>query len=305
MKDVILSILNKYEIPGESYTPVTSKTFKINCDNGNCFFLKECNELSCEKYNYLRSMHVNNILYPLKNNNDSYITNKDNKNYILFPYLRENNSLNEVKIYKLGNELEDLHQNTTFKKELSLIISKKKFEEIYNYLQYKFNVLEAFVRTIESRTFDENSILILKEYHNILDAKKIMGNLNKKIIDYIKMKKSVEFTYIHNNPKLSHILLSEESNYLISLDNGKIGIPVLDIVKLYIESEDVNIDRKDFIMNYFNSYNDDFYFNYFCFFVMLYYLKTIIVIDKDYVTSQSFVYAGKNLKKFIECFNLK
>ena len=40
-------------------------------------------------------------------------------------------------------------------------------------------------------------------------------------------------------------------------------------------------------------------------FVFLYYIKGIVIIDKDYVSSQSFLYATNSIKKFIETFDLE
>lgn len=305
MKDIILNVLREYHIPGVSYRNVTKKCAKVTCSAGNCFLLKECNLYTEEKYKYLRGQSVDNILYPLKNDNNKYVTKDGDHLFIVMPYVENNYTRDEVKANKLENELNKLHVNTSFRRELSPLTSRKKLEEIYNYLQYKFDVLEAFVRTIEARNYDEYSILILKEYHNILDAKMVMGNLNKKIVEHVKVRKTVDYTFVHNNPKLDHLLNTSEADYLISIGRGKVGVPSLDLVKFYIETEDVNVDRKEMVMNYLQRFHDDFYFDYFCFFVLLYYIKSIIIYDKDYVSSQSFVYAGEAIKTFITDFNLK
>lgn len=305
MKDCIVNILREYHIPGVSYHNVTNKCSCVTCANGNNFIIKECSLLENERYIYLRGQNVDNILYPIKNDNNSYITKENGKSYILLPYLNNNLVKDELKTNRLSNELDKLHINTRYRKELSPITSRKKLEEIYNYLQYKFNTLEAFVRTIEMRSYDENSILILKEYHNILDAKAVMGNINRKLVEHVKSRKTVDYVFVHNSPKLDHLICNDESDYLISLGKGKIGIPSLDLVKFYIETEEVNIDRKEIVLSYLNNLQDDFYYDYFCFFVLLYYIKSIITYDKDYISSQSFVYAGNAIKKFLEDFNLK
>ena len=305
MRNVIIEALKEYQIPGTSYQNITSKTAKVQCVNGNCFFLKETNINTDEKYKFLSYQHLDNILFPLKNERGNYITNISEKNYYLSPYYEENKLIDELKINHLQSELTNLHLNTYYRKELSPLTTKKKLEEIYDYLQYKFNTIEVFVRTVEQGVYDEYSILILKNYHFILEAKKVMGSLNKKIIDHIKTKKSVNYSFIHNNPKLNHLIVTDNRDYLISLERSKIGIPSMDIVKFYIETEDIQINRKEIIEDYFKRYDDEFYFDYFCFFVMLYYVKGIVIYEKDYVSSQSFVYSSQALKGFIETFNLK
>ena len=177
-------------------------------------------------------------------------------------------------------------------------------DDTFDYLQYKFANLELFIRTIETRKFDEYSITFLKNYYTLLDAKKILARLQKKLIGDIRDKKSVYFSFIHNNPKLDHILSSGGHQFLISIEKSKIGVPSLDIAKFYLENEDLNIDMKTIITSYFAKFDDSFYFDYFCFVVLLYYVKGIVIIDKDYVSSQSFLYATTSIKKFISLFDL-
>lgn len=304
MRSIINSVLKQYDIPGISYQPITSKSMKVTCTKGDCFLIKETSLYMEEKIRYLRSQNVSNIIYPLKNNNDNYISLCNNKLYYLTPFIRDNKMIDEMKFSRLNNELNSLHTNTSYKKELSPLSSKKKFEKIFDYLQYKFNSLESFVRTIEARDYDEYSILILKDYRYILDAKNVIGRLNKRLIDYVKQKITIDYSVIHNNPKLNHLISTSESDYLISFEKAKIGVPTLDIVKFYIETEDIRINRNEIIKEYFRN-EDSFYFDYFCFFVLFYYIKGIVIIDKDYVSSQSFAYYSKVIKSFIEDFDLK
>lgn len=305
MKKIINKALNEYEIPGESFKKISSKCAKITCVKGNCFIIKEVDVSAEEKFRFLDSNNVDNVIYPFINKNGNFTTVIDNKSYFVAPYYDNNNQIKEIKLQTLKKQLENIHTNTLFKKELSPLTTRKKLEQIFNYLRYKFDSIEAFVRSVEERPFDEYSILILREYHNILDAKIVLANLNKKLIDHIKAKKSVEYGYIHNNPKFSHLINNNQKDYLISYENGKIGITTLDIVKLYIEAEEVDVNKKELFNEYFSRYDDNFYFDYFCFFVLLYYIKSLVIDDKDYVTSQSFVQIGKSINKFITDFNLK
>ena len=298
------SVSKIFGINVQSYVPLTEKTAKIKCENNNCFFLKETELYTNEKYNLLYNQRNESFLYP-KRINDKFVVSLNNKLYILSDYHQSINITDEYKSIHMMNQLSDLHRSTQYKKVLSKESSRKKMEDLYEYLQYKFSVLESFVRSVECSEFDENSIMILKNYQYILDAKKIMAKYNKKLIVDIKNNKSVYYAFIHNKPKLSHLLVSDSGNYLVSIENSKMGIPSLDIVKYYLYNENLNIDIKQIILDYFSSYEDEFYFNYFCFFVMVYYIKGIVVLEKDYVTSQSFVYAALKLNKFIKMFELK
>ncbi len=293
-----------YGINIDTYYKISSKSAKIKCHGGNCFFVKETELYTDEKYDLLANQGVPNILYPRKNKDNRYVNNEKNNLYIVSDYIKQINISNEYRAKYLFEELVSLHLTTRYKKVLSTSQSRKKMEELYEYLQYKFNTLESFIRSVECQPFDENSIVVLKNYQYILDCKKIMAKYNKKLVFDIKNSKSVYYSFVHNNPKIYHILMSNEGNYLISLEKSKMGIPILDIVKFYLFNENLNIDIKQIITNYLDSYEDEFYYNYFYFFVMVYYIKGIIVLDKEYVTSQSFVFAANKLKKFKDLFEL-
>lgn len=294
-----------YDISIDNYKPITSKTSKIYCKDGNCYFMKQSNLLTELKYQFLDDQGIGNILYPLKNRRGEFITKNENMSFYVMDYIPFHNSLNEIKAVYLADELNSLHIATGFKRQLSPSTSKEKMKDIYEYLQYKFSSIEVFVRSVEAREFDEYSITILKNYQYILNGKKIMARLQKKIVGDIKDKKSVNYAFIHNNPKLDHLFTLQGDKYLTSIENSKIGVPSLDMAKFYLETEDINVDIKTLIKEYFSKFDDDFYFDYFCFLVLLYYMKSLIIIDKDYVTSQNFIYVAGSIKTFINLFELE
>ncbi len=303
IRKVIKESQDFYDLNIESYKPISSKAYKGKCENGNEYFIKTTELYTQEKFKFLYNQGINNILYPIKNRMGDFITRSDD-NFYVTPFINDFYMVDEIKAVNLSNELNHLHTHTFFKRQLTPLSSRRKMDDIFEYLQYKFSLLEVFVRSIEVREFDEFSIPILKNYHYILDAKKIMAKLQRKIISAIKEKRSVNYSFIHNNPKLDHLLTANGSQYLISIEKAKIGVPSLDMAKFYIESEDLNIDVHAIVMNYFSKFDDEFYYDYFCFLVLLYYIKGIIIIDKDYVSSQNFIYASDVIKKFIETFNL-
>jgi|SRR5690554_6649671 len=292
-----------YGLKLKSYVPISDKTYKCKCEDNKDYFVKETSLYSQEKYKFLYNQGIENILYPIKNVRGEFIT-RNNGNFYITKFIPDFYMLNEVKSVNLASELTNLHKKTAFKRQLTPYSSRKKMDEIFLYLQYKFSVLELYIRTLEARKFDEYSITILKNYHIILDTKKIVERLQRKIISDIREKKSVYFSFIHNNPKLEHLLYSQGDRYLISLEKAKIGVPSLDMAKFYLENEHLDIDMKTIIEGYFAEFDEDFHFDYFCFLVLLYYLKGIIIIDKDYVSSQSFLFATRSIKKFLIMFKI-
>ena len=72
--------------------------------------------------------------------------------------------------------------------------------------------------------------------------------MNNKKINIISLKvckeKSVEYSFVHNNPSIDHLLNVRGVNYLTSLDHSKIGISSLDMAKFYVLNEHLDIDYK-------------------------------------------------------------
>lgn len=304
INDIRKNIRSSYNINVEKYIPFSNKSGKILCSCNSCYFVKKTGLYTDVKYKLLYNQGIRNVLYPKKNINNKFVDINGDQLYIVSDYFIKDVLSDEYIASHLLEELKILHEETKYKKVLSPKYSRYKMEQIYEYLLYKFNLLESFVRTVENSEYTENSILILKNYHYIMDTKKIMAKINKKLIVDVKNNKSVYYSFIHNNPKKSHLLVSNGNSYLISLEKSKMGIPSLDIVKFYLENESLNIDIKELIIDYFSKYDDDFYINYFYFFVMLYYIKGIVIINNDYITSQSIVFATKKLSLFIERFSL-
>ena len=303
IRQVIQDSCDLYDIQFKTYTPISKKSYKGRCEDGHEYFIKTTELYMQEKFKFLYNQGLENILFPLKNRHGDFITRSEN-NFYITEYIPDFYMIDELKAENMINELNSLHKNTFFKRQLSPLSSRAKMDELFTYLQYKFSLLEAFVRTIEVREYDEFSIPILKNYHYILDAKTEMAKLQKKVISGIKEKKSVYYAFIHNNPKLEHLLVSQGNQFLISIEKSKIGVTSLDLAKFYIENEDLNIDMKSVIKDYFAKFDDNFYFDYFCFLVLLIYIKGIVIVDKDYVSSQSFIYTSHAIKDFMETFGL-
>jgi hypothetical protein len=210
----------------------------------------------------------------------------------------------EVKAVNMVNELGKLHDHTAFQRQLTPTSSRPKFEQITEFLDYKFKMLEEFVRSVESKSLDVFSMPILSNYHYILDAKAELARLQKRVIGHIKEKESVDYTFVHNNPKLDHLLTVRGSKYLTSIENGKVGVSSLDLAKFYLENEDINIDMNALVLKYFNKYDNEFYVDYFKYLILYIYIRRIVVNDLDYVSAQNFINASNSLRRFTDQFSV-
>lgn len=296
------SLIEYYEIPLEYIKKISSKSYKYKDETSKEYFLKVSPFNSSEKFKFLESLGVDNILYPYLNKENEYITKQKGDSFYLMDYYKHVNLIDEVKAQNMIKELNKLHQSTIIKRQLSTRLARPKFEEITKELDYKFKILENYVRSVEYENLNVFSMPILGNYQYILDAKKELIMLQKRIINFVKAKEKVEYVYIHNRPSLDHILNIKGVNYLISAENGKIGINSLDLAKFYLENEDLEINFEDLIVkNIFNT-DSNFNYDYFRFLILYILIKKIIISNEKYLTAQSFINVTESIRKYFSRF---
>ncbi len=283
----------------------TKRVVKFETNVNSNYLIKKTNMTLNKKLDFLSGQGINNILYPMLNNNKKFVTSNDNENIYLSNYIQPNDVIPQIKFNNMFNELVKLHQNTTFKKQLNSKSSRSKIDEISKQLNYKFINMEEFVRSVESKPLNEYSMKILGNYHFFLEAKKEMVKLERLIINSVKEKETVDFSFIHNNPKLDHLLIYNGDKYLTSIDNSKIGIFSLDLAKLYLENEELNIDFKTTFYNFFQAYENEFYFNYFKFLILFIIIKRTRTKELDSYTSESFAQNAKSINYYYANFSQK
>ena len=295
-------IVKYYEININDYEPITLKAYKIVSDNGKEYFLKETNAVALQKYQYLYNQGVNNVIYPILNRNESFVTRANDSNYYISDYVKQIKIRNDTRVSNLYNELSILHQQTQIRKSLDPSKSRGKFDELSSQLDYKFRLLEQLVRKIEAKNLDTFTLPILENYHYILDAKKELVKLQKRLISSIKAHEGVNYSFVHNNPDLDHLLNIKGVNYLSSLDNGKIGINSLDMAKFYVMNEQYDIDFKQLILDKYYDENQLFYYDYFRFLVLVIYIKRMPIAIDDYINANSFVDTSESIKRYFKNF---
>lgn len=296
-------IVKYYELSISSVDKITHKTYKINDKNGNSFFIKKTIPNALEKYHFLYNQSCNNILFPILNNDQKYVTKINKDSFYLNDFYKTFTIKKEVNANNMFRELNTLHYNTSFKRQLNPFSTRPKFDEMSNRLDYQFRILEEYVRNIESRPLEPFSMQILGNYHIILNAKNEMIKLQKRIISTVKQKEGINYSFIHNNPKLEHLLNIKGVYYLTSIENGKIGINSLDIAKFYLENEHLNIDFKSILNEHFKNENNQFYYDYFRYLVLLIIIRRINITDVDHINSVLFMDATSSIKRYFENFS--
>lgn len=295
-------LVKYYEISIDNVNPITNKTYKITDSSGKNYFLKETNYNALEKYQFLADQGINNVLYPRLNEHKEYVTRNLSHAFYINDYYEDSTIYREVKAQNLFSELNSLHQQTSFVRQLNASTSRPKFEEITNRLDYKYKMLENYVRSIEAKPLNIYSMPILANYQYYLDAKKELVRLQKRIISSIKAKDSIEYSFLHNNPQLNHLLNIRGAHYLVSLDSGKIGINSLDMAKYYIENEDLNLDFKTLIGSRYAS-EHPFYYDYFRYMILLIYVSRTTIGNDEYANAQTFINTSNSIKKYFNQFS--
>ena len=301
LREINQDLVKYYEINVSDIINLTPKAFRIFDKDGKSYFMKKTNLNTLEKYQFLHNQGINNILYPLPNHNNNFVTRNKTDAFYINEFFEQYTIIPEVKVQNIFNELDYIHLNSSYKRQLNPQTSRPKFEEITNRLDYKFKLLENYVRSVESKPLNMYSMPVLANYQYLLDAKKELVRLQKRIISSIKAHDSIEYSFIHNNPKLSHELNIRGSHYLTSLDNGKIGVESLDFAKLYLENENINIDYKMIFYNHYHDLNP-FYYDYMRYLILVIYVSKLTLTNDEYVNSLEFVNICNSIKKYFSVF---
>lgn len=270
--------------------------------NDQNYLLKKCNETTKRIFNFLQNVGVDNIIYPEYKKGTISVSTFQDAEYYITPYYDTSIIVPEKQALDLFNELLHLHSKTSFPKKLSQKSSRSKIDEISKQLDYKFILIEEYIRSLETKKIDEQSYNILSNYHFILDAKNELIRLQKRIILYIKDEEGVNYSFNHNNPKLDHLIKVKGYNYLISVEKGKFGIESLDFAKFYIENEDLNIDFKKLITDVLWQYESQFYYDYFRYLVLLIYIKKLSITNSLFVNIRSFNKTALSIEKYFKTF---
>ncbi len=294
-----------YQLKTYDSEKYSKRTNILKCEQGKCYLLKESKLQNDNKFLYLYSLGVTNVLYPELNLENKFLTHYKNQEYYLMPFYDSQVIFPEKRAVDLLQELNNLHNNTMYPRQLSPNNSRYKFDELSKQLDYKFKIIEEYIRNLESRKINEVSNSILMKYYRILDAKNELIRLQKRIILYIKDHESVDYVFVHNNPKLEHLLYIKGTKYLVSLDNGKSGISSLDFSKFYVENENLNLDVRKLVLEHLQKQTSDFYYDYFRYLVLLIYIKRINLNSNILYVSKQFEQAFASIDKYFINFEDK
>ena len=210
----------------------------------NNLVVKEKENNIKEIYNYLLSRNFDNFP-PLID---------DSRNDInVFKYINDINNPKEQKAQDLIKLIANLHNKTTYFKDVTEDNYKIIYEDILNninYLEEKYNdYYDIFYNEL---MMSPSHYLFMNNYTKIINNLKFCHNELDKWYELIKYNNKVRVSMIHNNLTIDHFL-KDDKDYLISWDKAMIDSPTLDIIGFYRkEFFDLNFDN--LISEYFKLY---------------------------------------------------
>ena len=129
------NIKDEYDIDIYDLNIIGKNSYLLSDENNN-YFLKETSFNTLEKLQFLYNQGVNNILYPFLNKEQLFVSKVENKNIYISKYLDNKIILEEYRVKNMYNELNFLHDQTSFKKQLNPRKSRGRFDELSNQLDY-------------------------------------------------------------------------------------------------------------------------------------------------------------------------
>ena len=213
-------------------------SFLINKNNLNinkCTIIGKAIIIDTDSGKYVLKAKNNNKLF-------NYLKSRKFYNYPkIFDYDRENGIyefINNVeydedeKILDLIKLTANLHNKTSYYKEVTSDDFKIIYEEIKNNIDYIFNYYLDLINIIDNKIYPSPSeYLLQRNISKIFSCIYYVRNNIDKWYDEVKDLKRKRVATLHNNLDTSN-LLKNENIYLISW-NSKIDIPIYDLVKLY------------------------------------------------------------------------
>lgn len=230
-------VLEKYDLKLKSIKYI-GKVYILKTDKGK-FVYKENNN-NYDIYEYLRTRDIN--FFPRS-------LNDKNTSYDLLEFVNTKDVPLEQKLSDLIHLSGILHRKTSFNKEIDMDNIKEIYENIMSEVSYLTNYYNDLNNYIDTVIFMSPSEYLLVSnidliYYLLSFVKVEINNW----YSYMKTKKVIRYSFIHNNLSLSHILESD-NKYLISWSKSRQDMPIFDLIKLYQENY-YDISLEDFIREY-------------------------------------------------------
>jgi len=256
----------------------------IETDQGVVVYKEKTNNY--DTYEYLKTRGFDNFPRYLNQKND---------NYELLEYIKCKEVPREQKLTDLIHLSAKLHRDTSYKKEVDMDEIKAIYEKIMKQVDYLSRYYQDLNEYLDRIVFMSPSEYLLVSNLDLINylLSFIRVELNN-WYTFMKEKKVIRYSMIHNNLELDHLLESDKS-YLISWNKARQDMPILDLIKIY-EDNYYELDLDNLVKEY-EKINQIDYYEYLFFLIKLAIPKRIEftrnTYDDCYKISNYLVYLKK------------
>lgn len=216
----------------------------LETTSGN-FVVKEKSKDLKELFNYLHSRNFS--AFP-------NLIDDSRSGVNVFNYVEDTKMPQDQKAQDLINVVANLHNKTSFFKDVTEDSFKAIYEDIANNIKY-FNDQNdlCYDKFFEEVNMSPSHYLFMRNFS------KIKANLNfcqselDKWYEGVKTDTKARVALVHNDIRLEHFIKSDQ-DYLISWDKATIDTPILDIINFY-HNNYFDINFENILESYFNQFS--------------------------------------------------
>lgn len=238
----IKKLLNEYNLELNRYEKTGN--IIITDTNEGKYVIKNNRYIDkCKIFDYLDSRSFNNYLRPIYSN----------KEYDIYPYIKQIHTPKEEKAIDIINIISFLHNKTTYYRNINLDKIKEKYEDLNDKIielnQYYHNLQDSIE---EVEYMSPSNYLVIRNCSFIYSNLKFCKDCLDKWYNITSSKQKERVVTLHNNLNLDHILEGREK-YLISWDRSFKASPIYDLYSLFNNCYDL-VDFNSLYKLYISKY---------------------------------------------------
>lgn len=243
-------IEEKYNIEIVSLIKNNDRVYRISTSREE-YILKEQNSLNLESiFARLRILNIDEFVLPIRDNNDHFITEIEDKYYALFPYYEDEEELaKDIRLNFYIKTIASLHDSSSY----PLKVNDGFFEESISFLDLKVSLAKQEILTRIERVEKENyhspsDWYFLMNYPILFNALKEADKYITLLEEEWKEGNNIHLSLTYQNFSYDHILIKNRK--IVSLDKMALAPSIYDLVFLFHKSIDLKIDLSYLIDQY-------------------------------------------------------
>ena len=243
-------IEEKYNIEIVSLIKNNDRVYRISTSREE-YILKEQNSLNLESiFARLRILNIDEFVLPIRDNNDHFITEIEDKYYALFPYYEDEEELaKDIRLNFYIKTIASLHDSSSY----PLKVNDGFFEESISFLDLKVSLAKQEILTRIERVEKENyhspsDWYFLMNYPILFNALKEADKYITLLEEEWKKGNNIHLSLTYQNFSYDHILIKNRK--IVSLDKMALAPSIYDLVFLFHKSIDLKIDLSYLIDQY-------------------------------------------------------